>query len=63
MKIKSKDYIGKEAEKSKEDFRARISQYEKIYVPLNRDNDENHLSYLKVFDAGKHFEIRNYKGI
>lgn len=51
VKTTSPDYVGQDPEKAAQDFRNRIKNYEKVYETL--DDEESHLTYLKIMDVGK----------
>jgi 6-phosphofructo-2-kinase/fructose-2,6-biphosphatase 2 len=51
VKTTSPDYKGLDPDKAAADFRNRIRNYEKIYQTI--DEDESHLTYLKIMNVGK----------
>lgn len=51
VKTTSPDYQGLDPETAAQDFRERIHNYEKVYQTI--DEDESHLTYLKIMDVGK----------
>ncbi|KAL2293733.1 hypothetical protein FJTKL_05551 [Diaporthe vaccinii] len=53
VKTTSPDYKGQDPEQAAIDFRSRIRNYEKVYKSINEDEDEDHLTYLKILDVGK----------
>lgn len=53
VKTTSPDYQGQDPEQAALDFRNRIRNYEKVYKSINEDEDEEHLTYLKIMDVGK----------
>lgn len=53
VKTTSPDYKGQDPEQAAIDFRGRIRNYEKVYKSINEDEDEDHLTYLKILDVGK----------
>ncbi|POS78975.1 hypothetical protein DHEL01_v202633 [Diaporthe helianthi] len=53
VKTTSPDYKGQDPEQAAMDFRSRIRNYEKVYKSINEDEDEDHLTYLKILDVGK----------
>jgi 6-phosphofructo-2-kinase / fructose-2,6-biphosphatase 2 len=57
VKTTSPDYVGQDPEEAARDFRNRIRNYEKVYASINDEGDENHLTYLKLMDVGKHVII------
>lgn len=49
LKMKySPDYKGKNVEEALEDFRARIREYEKVYVPLTDGHSNRHLHFIQL---------------
>ena len=53
VKTTSPDYRGQDPEEAAQDFRNRISNYEKIYKTINEDEDEDDYTYLKLMDVSK----------
>lgn len=53
VKTTSPDYVGQDPEQAALDFRNRIRNYEKVYKSINSDEDEDHLTYLKIMNVGK----------
>ena len=53
VKTTSPDYVGQDPELAAQDFRNRIRNYEKVYKTINKDEDEDHLTYLKIMNVGK----------
>ena len=53
VKTTSPDYVGQDPDLAAQDFRNRIRNYEKVYKTINKDGDEDHLTYLKIMDVGK----------
>jgi 6-phosphofructo-2-kinase/fructose-2,6-biphosphatase 2 len=51
VKTTSPDYKGHDPESAAQDFRKRIRNYEKVYQTI--DEEESHLTYLKIMDVGK----------
>ena len=51
VKTTSPDYKGQDPETAAKDFKERIRNYAKAYQTI--DEDENHLTYLKIMDVGK----------
>lgn len=51
VKTSSPDYDGQDPEEAARDFRNRISNYEKVYETI--DEEENHLTYVKIMNVGK----------
>jgi len=55
VKTTSPDYVGQDPEEAARDFRNRIRNYEKVYQTI--DEDEAHMTYVKLIDVGKHVII------
>ena len=53
VKTTSPDYKGQDPEEAAQDFRKRITNYEKIYKTIDIDGDEDDYTYLKIMDVGK----------
>lgn len=53
VKLTSPDYKGQDPEEAAQDFRNRISKYEKVYKTIDADNDEDEYTYLKIMNVGK----------
>jgi 6-phosphofructo-2-kinase/fructose-2,6-biphosphatase 2 len=53
VKTTSPDYRGQDPEQAAQDFRDRIRKYETVYKSLDEDDDENHLTYLKLMNVSK----------
>ncbi len=51
VKTTSPDYEGQDPEQAAQDFRNRITNYEKVYETIGED--ESHLTYLKLMNVGK----------
>ncbi|KAH8811598.1 6-phosphofructo-2-kinase-domain-containing protein [Xylogone sp. PMI_703] len=51
VKTTSPDYKGLDPEAAVQDFKNRIRNYEKVYETI--DEDESHLTYLKIMNVGK----------
>ncbi|KAK5287788.1 Fructose-2,6-bisphosphatase [Cryomyces antarcticus] len=51
VKTTSPDYKGQDPEKAAQDFRNRIKNYEKVYETI--DEDESHMTYVKLINVGK----------
>jgi len=58
-KISSPDYEGVDSATAIEDFTNRISNYAKVWEPIQ---DSEGVSYIKIIDAGKQFVIHNMAG-
>lgn len=59
VKTSSPDYSGQDPEVAAQDFRNRIRNYEKVYQTI--DEDEKHLTYVKLIDVGKQVIINQIK--
>ncbi len=53
VKTSSPDYKDQDPEEAANDFRRRISQYEKVYKTIDGDGDEGDYTYLKIMNIGK----------
>lgn len=62
VKAKHPDYDGVDPEKAVTDFRARIAQYKKVYVPVNSDPSVDEGSHIKLIDAGVAISMRKVSG-
>jgi len=61
VKAKHPDYAGQDPEDAVRDFKARIEQYKKVYVPVNEGNvDEG--SHIKLVDCGTSILMRKVSG-
>ncbi|CAL4108178.1 unnamed protein product, partial [Meganyctiphanes norvegica] len=61
VKVNSPDYKDMNDEKAFEDFMLRISHYESIYQTID-ENLEDHLSFMKIFNAGQKVLIHKSEG-
>lgn len=59
VKTTSPDYIGQDPEVAAQDFRNRIRNYEKVYETI--DEDERHMTYVKLIDIGSKVIINQIK--
>ncbi len=57
-KLRSPDYQGVDPEVAVADFRRRIRLYQEAYEPL----DEEHLSWVKLIDAGRQVHVNRLQG-
>lgn len=55
VKTTSPDYAGQDPEEAANDFRNRIRNYEKVYQTI--DEDEAHLTYVKLINVGSKIVI------
>lgn len=61
VKLNSPDYRDMDKEKAKEDFLKRIEHYRQRYETID-EKDEDHLSYIRVINAGRSFYVHNIAG-
>ncbi|CAL4068421.1 unnamed protein product [Meganyctiphanes norvegica] len=61
VKVTSPDYKEMNGEEAYQDFMQRILQYEKIYQSID-ENLEEHLSFMKLFNAGQKMLIHKCEG-
>ena len=59
VKTTSPDYEGQDPEDASRDFLNRIREYEKVYETI--DEDEKHLTYVKLIDVGRQVIINQIK--
>ena len=59
VKTTSPDYQGQDPDVAAQDFLARIRNYEKVYETI--DDDEKHLTYVKLIDVGTKVIISQVK--
>ncbi|XP_007503992.1 6-phosphofructo-2-kinase/fructose-2,6-bisphosphatase 3 isoform X1 [Monodelphis domestica] len=57
VKLSSPDYKDCSSAEAMEDFMKRIDCYQATYQPLDPDNDDRHLSLIKVLDVGQRFVV------
>lgn len=62
LKLQNKDYKGMEPTKALKDFMERVAQYERVYQPLNDDEDEGRISYIKMYNVGQKLATRYCNG-
>ena len=60
--MSSPDYQTVDKDQAVQDFRDRISVYEKQYHTLDEELDKN-LSFIKIFNQGERYLINNIYGI
>jgi 6-phosphofructo-2-kinase len=63
LKLSGPDYKDKDPAASFEDFKKRVTMYEKYYVPLGEYEEKNNMSYVKMIDVGKKvisYDIRGF---
>ncbi|KAI9344250.1 6-phosphofructo-2-kinase-domain-containing protein [Obelidium mucronatum] len=62
MKLQGPDYINMPPEQAMSDFRARMSNYEKVYETISEDEEEAGISYIKIINVGKKVIAHNIHG-
>lgn len=63
VKLKSPDYVSAaSAADAVSDFKARIKHYEDVYEPIDADESEQHLSYVKLINSGRQIMSNNLRG-
>jgi broad specificity phosphatase PhoE len=63
VKLKSPDYVSAaSAADAVSDFKARIKHYEAVYEPIDADESEQHLSYVKLINSGRQIMSNNLRG-
>lgn len=63
LKLRGPDYNGKDPEESYEDFKKRVTAYEKTYVPIGKYEEDHHMQYIKMIDVGKkviHHQLQGF---
>lgn len=53
LKLSGPDYKGHDPLKSLNDFKQRIKEYEKSYVPLGDYEEKNNMAYVQMIDVGR----------
>ncbi|XP_017471942.1 PREDICTED: 6-phosphofructo-2-kinase/fructose-2,6-bisphosphatase [Rhagoletis zephyria] len=61
VKVSSPDYLNMNTDLVVRDFLQRIEHYEERYQPIDEDT-ESHLSFLKIYNAGKKTVVYNNEG-
>ncbi|XP_004525076.1 6-phosphofructo-2-kinase/fructose-2,6-bisphosphatase 1 isoform X1 [Ceratitis capitata] len=61
VKVSSPDYINMNTDLVVRDFLQRIEHYEERYQPIDEET-ESHLSFLKIYNAGKKTVVYNNEG-
>ncbi len=63
VKLKSPDYTSAaSAADAVADFKARIKHYEAVYEPIDDDESEQHLTYVKLINSGRQIMSNNLRG-
>jgi broad specificity phosphatase PhoE/adenylylsulfate kinase-like enzyme len=63
VKLKSPDYVSaSSAAEAISDFKARIKHYEDVYEPIDDDESEQHLAYVKLINSGRQIMSNNLRG-
>ncbi|PWY65301.1 bifunctional 6-phosphofructo-2-kinase/fructose-2,6-bisphosphate 2-phosphatase [Aspergillus heteromorphus CBS 117.55] len=53
LKLSGPDYKDQDPVKALEDFKRRVSLYEKSYVPLGEYEEKNRMAYIQMIDVGR----------
>ncbi|XP_060034283.1 6-phosphofructo-2-kinase/fructose-2,6-bisphosphatase 2 isoform X3 [Erinaceus europaeus] len=59
VKVSSPDYLERDQENAMEDFLKRIECYKVTYQPLDPDNYDKDLSFIKVMNVGQRFLVNH----
>lgn len=62
LKLSGPDYEGKDPTAALEDFKKRVTIYEKNYIPLGDYEEVNNMSYVKMIDVGRKMVSHQVKG-
>ncbi len=63
VKLKSPDYVSAaSASEAIADFKARIKHYEDVYEPIDAEESEQSLSYVKLINSGRQIMSNNLRG-
>lgn len=62
LKLSGPDYKDKDPFASLEDFKKRVEQYEKKYVPLGEYEERNNMPYIKMIDVGRKVVTHQIRG-
>ncbi|KAF2711227.1 bifunctional 6-phosphofructo-2-kinase/fructose-2,6-bisphosphate 2-phosphatase [Pleomassaria siparia CBS 279.74] len=62
LKLSGPDYDGTDPAAALEDFKKRVANYEKNYVPLGDYEEENHMPYVKMIDVGRKMISHQVRG-
>ena len=62
MKLQNDDYKNVDPDIAKKDFMERVEAYEKVYEPIDDDEDSGNISYVKLINVGQKIIARNCTG-
>lgn len=62
LKLNGPDYRDMDPTKALEDFRKRVQEYEKAYVPLGQYEEDNDMPYIQMIDVGRKVISHQIKG-
>jgi 6-phosphofructo-2-kinase len=62
LKLNGPDYRNKDPAKALNDFRKRVQEYEKAYVPLGQYEEDNDMPYIQMIDVGRKVISHQIKG-
>jgi 6-phosphofructo-2-kinase len=62
LKLKGPDYKDKDPTKALEDFKNRVAEYEKAYVPLGEYEEKHNMPYVQMIDVGRKVISHQIKG-
>lgn len=62
MKLKGPDYFQMDPQQAIQDFKSRISNYEKVYETISEEEEAKGYSYIKIIDVGTKVIAHRIKG-
>lgn len=62
LKLSGPDYKDQDPVTALDDFRKRVSQYEKVYVPLGEYEENNNMPYVQMIDVGRKVVSHQIRG-
>src|SRR4051812_3394936 len=62
LKLCGPDYADQDPAYALEDFKKRVTMYEKSYVPLGRNEEDRGYSYCQMIDVGRKLITHNIRG-
>lgn len=62
LKLQNADYIGMDPDQARADFMSRVKAYEKVYESIEDDEDDGHISYIKLINVGQKTITRGCSG-
>lgn len=62
LKLSGPDYKDQDPVTALADFRKRVSQYEKVYVPLGEYEEHNNMPYVQMIDVGRKVVSHQIRG-